>query len=89
MDTLTQTLLAEIGQSLGHSDNAPAIALTVGGEGSLNSAFPVSELATASLGAAGLACAQLLQQNQGGEPQVFVDSRLASLWFGWTLRPLG
>lgn len=89
MDTLTQTLLAEIGQSFGHSDNAPAIVLTVGGEGSLNSAFPVSELATASLGAAGLACAQLLQQNQGGEPQVFVDSRLASLWFGWTLRPLG
>lgn len=89
MDTLTQKLLAEIGQSFGHSDNAPAIALTVGGEGSLNSAFPVSELATASLGAAGLACAQLLRQNQGGEPQVLVDSRLASLWFGWTLRPLG
>ena len=44
MDTLTQTLLAEIGQSFGHSDNAPAIPLTVSGQGSLTSAFQVSEL---------------------------------------------
>ncbi|MGO2155675.1 MAG: CoA transferase [Serratia proteamaculans] len=88
MDNLTQTLLAEIGQSLGHSA-IPEIPLTISGEGALNSAFPVTELATACWSAAGLACAQLLQQNQGGVPQVFVDSRLASLWFGWTLRPLG
>ncbi|MFS7186672.1 CoA transferase [Serratia proteamaculans] len=88
MDNLTQTLLAEIGQSLGHSA-IPEIPLTISGEGALNSAFPVTELATACWSTAGLACAQLLQQNQGGVPQVFVDSRLASLWFGWTLRPLG
>ncbi len=88
MDNLTQTLLAEIGQSLGHSA-IPESPLTISGEGALNSAFPVTELATACWSAAGLACAQLLQQNQGGVPQVFVDSRLASLWFGWTLRPLG
>ncbi len=88
MDSLTQTLLAEIGQSLGHSA-IPEIPLTISGEGALNSAFPVTELATACWSASGLACAQLLQQNQGGVPQVFIDSRLASLWFSWTLRPLG
>ncbi|MGO4742413.1 CoA transferase [Serratia quinivorans] len=88
MDTLTQTLLAEIGQSLGH-DALPTGSLTVSGEGALSSAFPVTELATASWAAAGLACAGLLQQRHGSLPPVFVDRRLASLWFGWTLRPLG
>lgn len=88
MDSLTQTLLAEIGQSFGH-DAFSAGSLTVSGEGALSSAFPVSELATACWAAAGLACAGLLQHHHSAAPQVFVDRRLASLWFGWTLRPLG
>ena len=88
MDSLTQTLLAEIEQSFGH-DAFSTGSVTVSGEGVLSSAFPVSELATACWAAAGLACAGLLQQNRSAAPQVFVDRRLASLWFGWTLRPLG
>ncbi|HCT7985741.1 TPA: CoA transferase [Serratia liquefaciens] len=88
MDSLTQTLLAEIEQSFGH-DAFSTGSVTVSGEGVLSSAFPVSELATACWAAAGLACAGLLQQNRSTAPQVFVDRRLASLWFGWTLRPLG
>lgn len=88
MPTLTQKLLEEIWQSLGHRAT-PEDPLAVSGEGELASAFPVSELATACWGAAGLACAGLLQQSKGGMPKVFVDRRLASLWFGWTLRPLG
>lgn len=88
MDSLTQTLLAEIGQSFGH-DAFSTGSVTVSGEGVLSSAFPVSELATACWAAAGLAGARLLQQNRSAAPQVFVDRRLASLWFGWTLRPLG
>ncbi|HBK4767496.1 TPA: CoA transferase [Serratia liquefaciens] len=88
MDSLTQTLLAEIGQSFGH-DAFSTDSVTVSGEGVLSSAFPVSELATACWAAAGLAGAGLLQQNRSAAPQVFVDRRLASLWFGWTLRPLG
>gem|GEM_PF-3845152 len=46
MDSLTQTLLAEIGQSFGH-DAFSTDSVTVSGEGVLSSAFPVSELATA------------------------------------------
>lgn len=88
MDSLTQTLLAEIGQSFGHKVFSTG-SVTVSGEGVLSSAFPVSELATACWAAAGLAGARLLQQNRSAAPQVFVDRRLASLWFGWTLRPLG
>lgn len=88
MDTLTQTLLSEIRQHLG-GHTAPAGPLTVSGEGALSSAFPVTELATACWSAAGLACAELLKHNQADAPRVFVDRRLASLWFGWTLRPLG
>ncbi|QJW55032.1 Acetyl-CoA:oxalate CoA-transferase [Serratia plymuthica] len=88
MPTLTQRLLEEIWQSLSHTP-PPVSQLAVSGEGELASAFPVTELATACWGAAGLACAGLLQQSKGGMQQALVDRRLASLWFGWTLRPLG
>lgn len=88
MNPLTHTLLDAIWQSLGHRAT-PADQLTVGGDGALTSAFPVTELATAAWAAAGLACAELLNRDGGSAPQVWVDQRLASLWFGWTLRPLG
>lgn len=89
MNQLLQTILDEIGQSLGHR-KIPQPQLTLHGEGQLNSIFPVTELAAVSWGAAGLSCAQLLQQRYGTPPQqVYVDRRLASLWFGWTLRPVG
>ncbi|MEF3419883.1 CoA transferase [Serratia marcescens] len=88
MTPLIHTLLDEIWQSLGQRP-APADRLTVSGTGALPSAFPVTELATAAWSAAGLACAELLRREAADAPQVWVDQRLASLWFGWTLRPLG
>jgi hypothetical protein len=57
--------------------------------GALPSAFAVTELASASLGAAGQAVAQLIQQQTGRLPAVSVDRRLASLWFSSSIRPLG
>jgi hypothetical protein len=88
MDIITKALLSQIWQSLGHK--APLTELvTLSGEGGLTSAFPVTELATASWSAAGLACSELLHQRHGHRAPVTVDRRLASLWFGWTLRPLG
>ncbi len=59
------------------------IAMT--GEGALSSVFPVTDLAAATIGAAGLAAAELAGANQ----TVRVDRRLASLWFGMTVRPQG
>ncbi len=54
----------------------------------LPSCFPVSDLAVASLGAACATIAQLSKE-QGSAPKVDVDYRLASLWFSWSIRPVG
>ncbi len=59
------------------------------GRGSLRSAFPVTELAVASIGAAGLAASELISATTGGAPTVTVNRALASGWFGMTLAPVG
>ncbi|ALZ84050.1 acyl-CoA transferase [Pseudomonas oryzihabitans] len=65
-----------------------ASALQVQGSGSLASCFPVSDLATAVIGVAGLATADLLAERGPAVP-VEVDRHLAAAWFKTTLRPLG
>ncbi len=72
--------------------DGPAAALehlSVAGRGDLLSVFPVTDLAAASVGVAGLAVAELLAQAGGAWPVVQVDRRLASFWFGMSLRPQG
>jgi hypothetical protein len=64
-------------------------ALETTGEGALPSVFPVTELAVATIGAAGLAAAELLAIRHAMIPSVAVDRRLASMWFGFSLRPSG
>lgn len=65
------------------------------GQGSLPSFFSVTELAAASMGAAGLATASLVEAlncSVGQRHQthsVQVDRRLASFWFASTIRPQG
>ncbi|MDH0645673.1 CoA transferase [Pseudomonas sp. GD03858] len=59
------------------------------GIGALPSAFAVTGLASASFAACGLALAKLLASQLHHCPPVSVDRRLASLWFGTSLRPLG
>ena len=54
------------------------------GSGDLPSAFGVSELAEATVAAAALAVAEFT-----GASDAWVDRRLASLWFGQAVRPLG
>jgi len=58
------------------------------GAGSLPSIFPVTDLAAATVGAAGLAVAELIGQRHGNLPTVAVDRRLASFWFDTSLRPV-
>ncbi|GLQ20057.1 CoA transferase [Algimonas porphyrae] len=55
------------------------------GEGSWPSAFAVSDLAVASIGAACAEAAALA----GRTTPVTIDRRLASLWFGFTVQPQG
>ncbi|GHE57787.1 coa transferase caib/baif family protein [Camelimonas fluminis] len=63
--------------------------LTFTGAGELPSAFAVSDLAAASVAAAGLALSDLQARITGQAPETIADRRLASLWFGWSLAPRG
>lgn len=67
----------------------PRTPLTSTGAGALPSIFAVSDLACASIGAAGQAVAQLILQQTGRLPSVSVDRRLASFWFSSSIRPTG
>lgn len=79
-------MLAEI-LATGVSTGAAEIRIT--GSYDLSSAFAVTDLAVASIGAAGLAAARLAGDIEGRARPVEVDRGLASRWFGFTLRPLG
>ncbi|GAA3661570.1 CoA transferase [Microbacterium marinilacus] len=70
-------------------DGTIAAEPTVLEEGGLPSVFPVTELATASVAAAGLAVADLVAAMGQPPPRVEVDRRLASFWFGSSIRPQG
>ena len=59
------------------------------GRGSLPSVFAVSDFAAASVAAAGLALAEWSGARSGLLPDVSVDRRLASLWFGFSIAPQG
>ncbi|WP_065330394.1 CoA transferase [Tritonibacter mobilis] len=63
----------------------------VTGEGHRPSLYAVSELANASVAAVGLAMADLIEALglAPHAPEVTVDQRLASLWFGYSFRPEG
>ncbi|MBX7110637.1 MAG: CoA transferase [Dehalococcoidia bacterium] len=63
--------------------------IEVTGAGDLDSAFAVTDLAAASIGAAGVAASALATAADGRARAVEVDRRLASAWFGFTLRPHG
>ncbi len=82
-----KTMLDEIASALKLS---PAARDQVGfAEGDrLPSCFPVSDLAVASIGAA---CAAIADLSAGGDKALsaLVDYRLAALWFGWSIRPIG
>jgi crotonobetainyl-CoA:carnitine CoA-transferase CaiB-like acyl-CoA transferase len=62
--------------------------LHIEGSDALPSAFPVTELAVATIGAAALAVSELAGLS-GGAPAITANRRLASLWFGLSIRPLG
>ena len=68
----------------------PRAEVRLGAGGSLPSAFAVSDLALASIGAAGAALARVAAgSEQAPAPPVTVDRDLASAWFVLSLRPEG
>ncbi len=56
--------------------------------GRLGAVFPVTDLATASMAAAGLSASDYIGLC-GPSPTVRIDSRLCSLWFAKSLHPIG
>ena len=83
-----QGFLQQFWQALG-GDPALLECVAVTGEGSLPSAFCVTDIAAASVGVAGLAIAETLAGLSGKVPAVLVDRRLASFWFASSIRPIG
>lgn len=64
-------------------------AVRVTGEGHLSSCFAVTDFAVAAMATAGLAVAERIALASGGSsPEINVDRRLASLWFGQSYRPI-
>ena len=78
-------LLTSIQAALG----LPNTPISFTATGALPSAFAVTELACASIAAAGQAASELLHQQTGRRPELEVDRRLASFWFGTSIRPIG
>jgi CoA-transferase family III len=86
-ETRAREFLAAMADSLG-GERATADAVSFSGSGSLASVFPVSDFAAAAVGSAGVAVADYMAAVFGARPQVAVDRRLASLWFGFSIRPI-
>jgi crotonobetainyl-CoA:carnitine CoA-transferase CaiB-like acyl-CoA transferase len=80
------TLLARTTRAL---DLPPPAALAGSGDGALPSAYAVTDLAAASLGGAALALRELVRVAFDDTPALHLDRRLASLWFGRSLQPVG
>lgn len=59
------------------------------GTGDLPSVFAVADFAAAAVGTAGAAMAELIGTRLGDLPRVSVSNRLASMWYGWSIRPEG
>jgi hypothetical protein len=59
------------------------------GAGDLASIFAVSDFAAAAVASASAAVAQLIATRFGTAPRVAVSRRLASLWFGFSIAPVG
>lgn len=54
------------------------------------SCFAVGDLAVTSMGAVGSAMSDLIAAlGLGPRPEVIIDRRLASLWFSWSIQPIG
>jgi hypothetical protein len=86
---MTASARAELLRSLAAGVGVPGEGLVVIGTPLLESFYPVSDLATASVGVAGLAAAELIEALGMPRPTVTVDRGLADAWFGLALRPVG
>ncbi len=88
MNAPTRHLLALAATALRLPDAAME-GVAVGGDGELASAFAVTDLAAACIGAAALAIRQLAAVPDELPRPIHVDRRLAALWFRRSIQPMG
>jgi crotonobetainyl-CoA:carnitine CoA-transferase CaiB-like acyl-CoA transferase len=88
MTNLSSDLTTAIWRELG-GDAERAERVRFVGDGNLDSRFRVTDLASVSIACAGLAIADLIERASGARPSLVVDRRLASFWFGLSIRPIG
>lgn len=88
MPALTTSIIESAWTWLG-GDTAALEQVHFVGEGSLASTFFLSDFAAATIAVAALSIGELAGADRGALPSVTVDRRLASMWFGWSIRPLG
>lgn len=81
--------LAEIEGSFDGLDDETEALLSISGAGTLPSVFATTDLAVASIAAAGRAAARVVRSSGSGGRSLDVDRRLASLWFWSTVGPIG
>ncbi|MEM8794615.1 MAG: CoA transferase [Pseudomonadota bacterium] len=80
---MAKTFLSQIEEHLAFSDPA-AVQVIESGTAELPSCFPVTDLAVSTMRAAATQLAALTSARN-----IVIDRRLASLWFGMTVRPQG
>jgi hypothetical protein len=85
---MERTFARDIAVALGPPPTAAVAAETIG-DAEAPSCFAVTDIAAASIGAAALEIAGLVAELGAAMPAVVVDRRLATLWFGWSIRPIG
>lgn len=83
-----ETILREFWAALDGDPGLVSRAREQGG-GALPSAFATTDLAAASIAAAGLAVSEYSEANDAGAPALVVDRRLAFMWFSMSMRPIG
>jgi hypothetical protein len=84
----TLKLLSEWWTALGGTaEELPQIEFA--GAGALPSAFAVTDFAAGAVGVATAAIADLIAKRCDARPRAHVDRRLASMWFGFSVRPQG
>ncbi len=87
---MTDLIMQDIAQAFDiepvSKESAP---FAITGDDTLPSYFDVTSLAARSIGVAGMMLSHLLAGEGHNSAAVVVDQRLASLWFGLSLRPIG
>lgn len=86
-DTTRRGAFDEMHWALALPDSA-AERVSFHGAGDLPSCFAVTDFAAGAIGTATAAVSELIGMF-GDAPRVAVDRRLSSLWFAWSIRPLG